>query len=101
MPDMHNSLPALAALTAAVVLLIKVPARLFPAIAAVGCALELLRSMAMLNLKVPGIGAAMLFGLVMVVGGAGSWRQSSGKILVTAATVVVFVGAMQLLRIYL
>jgi hypothetical protein len=101
MPDMHNALPPLLALAAAVFLLIKLPARLFPAIAVAGAALELLRAMALLNLKVPGIGAGALFGLAMVVGGAGSWRKSGSKPLVTAATIVVLLGLMRLFRVYL
>jgi hypothetical protein len=101
MPDMHNALPAIVAVAASILLVIKLSARLFPVIAVVGSGLELLRAMAMLNLKVPGIGAAALFGAAMVVGGAGSWRKSGAKLLVTAATLVVFIGLMRLLRLYL
>src|SRR5688500_9169199 len=99
MPVMHNALPALIALSAAVVLLFKVSARLFPVIALVASGPELLRAMAMLNVKVPVLGAAALFGAAMVVGGAGSWLKSSTRIPVTAATLIAFVGLMRLLRI--
>ncbi len=101
MPDMHNALPALAALAASLVLLFKVRSKLFPVIALVGSGLELLRAMAVLNLKVPVIGAAALFGAAMLVGGAGSWWKSSGRIAVTAATIAAFIGLLRLLRIYI
>jgi hypothetical protein len=98
---MQNALPALTALAGSIVLLFKLSARLFPVIALVASGLELLRAMAMLNVKVPVLGAAALFGAAMVVGGAGSWLKSSARIPVTAATVVAFIGLMRLLRIYL
>jgi hypothetical protein len=101
MPDLHNALPALTALAASIVLLFKLSARLFPVIALIASALELLRALAMLNLKVPVIGAVALFGAAMLLGGAGSWVKSSGKIPVTAATVVAFIGLFRLLRIYI
>ncbi len=101
MPDLDPALPALLALTAAIVLLLKTTPRLFPIIALAGSALEALRAMAMLNLRVPGIGAATLFALCMVIGGAGSWHKSGGKLPVTAATVVAFVGLLRVLRVFL
>ncbi len=100
MPDMNNAMPALIALAAALYLLIRLSSRLFPAIAVVACALEVLRSMAILNVKVPVIGAAALFALAMVVGGAGSWLKTTSRIPVTAAALVAFVGAMRLLSRY-
>ena len=90
-------LPILAALLCSLLLVAKSPARLFPIIALVGSALELLRALAILNLKVPVIGAALLFALAMVVGGAGSWTKASSKPTVTAATAVVVVGLLQML----
>jgi hypothetical protein len=101
MPDLDPALPALLALAAAIVLVLKTSPRLFPIIALVGSALEALRAMAYLNLRVPGIGAATLFALAMVVGGAGSWHKSGGKLPVTAATVVGLVGLLRVLRAYL
>jgi hypothetical protein len=90
-------LPLAAAVLGSVVLLVKSPARLFPIIALAGSGLELLRALAILNLKVPVIGAALLFALAMVVGGAGSWAKGGSKPLVTAATVVVVIGLLQAL----
>jgi hypothetical protein len=100
MPDMNNALPALIALGASLLLVLRVPARLFPIIALVASGLEVLRAMAILNVKVPVVGAATLFTVAMVVGGAGSWLKASSKIPVTAAAVVAFVGAMRLLSRY-
>jgi hypothetical protein len=43
------------------------------------------------------IGAALLFGGAMVVGGVGSWIKSSSKVPVTAAVLVAIVGLMRVL----
>jgi hypothetical protein len=98
MPDLHNALAPLLALAAALLLVVRIPARLFPVLALVASALEVLRTMAILNLKVPVVGAAPLFAAVMVIGGAGSWLKTTGKVPVTAATVVTLVGALLLLQ---
>src|SRR5947207_15600222 len=95
---MHvNNLPVVVALAASVLLLLKVPGRLFPLIALVASAIEALRAFGILSLKVPVIGAAVLFGGAMVVGGAGSWIKSSSKVPVTAAVLVALVGLMRVL----
>jgi hypothetical protein len=99
---MHlNNLPILVALAASVLLVLKVPARLFPVIALVASAIETLRAFGIVSFKVPAIGAAVLFGAAMVVGGAGSWIKSSNKVAVTAAVVVALVGLMRVLAHYL
>lgn len=90
-------LPILAAVACSVLLVARSPARLFPIVALVGSTFELLRAMAILNLKVPVIGAALLFAAAMVVGGAGSWAKAGGKPTVTAATVVIVLGLLQAL----
>jgi hypothetical protein len=90
-------LPILAAVACSVLLVAKSAARLFPIIALVGSALELLRAMAILNLKVPMIGAALLFAALIVIGGAGSWTKAASKPTVTAASAVVVLGLLQAL----
>jgi hypothetical protein len=95
---MHTSnLLIVVALAASVLLVFKVPGRLFPLIALVGSAIEALRAFGILSLKVPVIGAAVLFGGAMVVGGVGSWIKSSSKVPVTAAVLVALVGAMRVI----
>jgi hypothetical protein len=100
MPDMNNAMPALIALAASVFLLMRMSARLFPIVALVASGLEVLRSLAILNVKIPVIPAAALFAAAMVVGGVGSWLKTSSRIPVTAAALVAFVGAMRLLSRY-
>ena len=90
-------LPILAAVACSVLLVARSPARLFPIVALVGSTLELLRAMAVLNLKVPVIGAALLFAAAMVVGGVGSWAKAASKPTVTAATAVIVLGLLQAL----
>jgi hypothetical protein len=90
-------LPILAAVACSVLLVAKSPVRLFPIIALVGSTFELLRAMAILNLNVPVIGAALLFAAAMGVGGAGSWAKAGSKPTVTAATAVIVLGLLQAL----
>lgn len=92
-----NNLLTVVALAASILLVVKVPSRLFPVIALVASAIEVLRAFGILTLKVPVIGAALLFGGAMVVGGVGSWIKSSGKVPVTAAVLVALVGLMRVL----
>lgn len=96
-----GTLPLLVALGASILLLAKLPARLFPIIALVGTGMEVLRAFGILSFKVPVVGAALLFGGAMVVGGIGSWVKSSGKATVTAATVVAIVGLLRVLPRFL
>src|SRR4051794_4956608 len=89
--------PILLALVASVVLLFKVPVRVFPVIALVACGLEALRAFNVLSFKVPVIGAAVLLGAAMVVGAVGSWVKSQARLPVTAATLVALVGLVRVL----
>jgi hypothetical protein len=90
-------LPIALAVVCSGFLVAKSAARLFPIIALAGSALELLRALSILNLKVPVIGAALLFVAAIVVGGIGSWIKAGNKPTVTAATAVVVVGLLQAL----
>jgi uncharacterized membrane protein YjjB (DUF3815 family) len=92
-----SQVPILIALAASVLLLFQVPVRLFPFIALLGTAVEVMREYGVLSFKVPVIGAALLVGAAMVVGAVGSWVKSSSRTPVTAATVVAIVGAARVL----
>ena len=95
---MHaNNLLTVVALAASILLVLKVPSRLFPVIALVATAVEVLRAFGIFSFKVPVIGAALLFGGAMVVGGVGSWIKASNKVPVTAAVLVALVGLMRVL----
>jgi hypothetical protein len=100
---MHtNSLiTAAVALAASVLLVFRGSGRLFPVIALVASVFEVLRAFGILSLKVPVVGAAVVFGGAMVVGGVGSWIKSSGKVPVTAAVLVTLVGLLRVLARYL
>jgi len=55
----------------------------------------------LLSFKVPVVGATLLLGAAMVVGGVGSWVKSTSKVPVTAATMVTLVGVMRVLALFL
>jgi uncharacterized membrane protein YjjB (DUF3815 family) len=92
-----NNLLTVVALAGSILLFFKGSGRLFPLIALVASAVEVLRGFGVLTLKVPVVGAALLFGGAMVIGGVGSWIKSSNKVPVTAAAVVAIVGLLRVL----
>jgi hypothetical protein len=99
---MHiQNAPLLVALAASILLLFHVRPRVFPAIALVASGIEVLRGFGLLSFKVPVIGAAVLFGAAMAVGGAGSWVRSGGKVVTSAATILTLIGVMRVLARYL
>jgi hypothetical protein len=91
----------LVALAASVLLLLRVRPRLFPAIALVASGVEVLRGFGLLSFKVPVIGAGVLFGALLVVGGAGSWMRAGSKVATSAATIVVMFGLLRVLARFL
>lgn len=91
----------LVAVAASILLLLKVRPRLFPAIALVASAVEVLRGFGHISFKVPVVGAATLLGALVVIGGAGSWMKSSSKVATSAATIVILVGLMHALARFL
>lgn len=92
-----NNLLTVVALAASILLMLKASSRLFPVIALVASAIEVLRAFGIVSFKVPVIGAALLFGGAMVVGGVGSWIRASNKVPVTAAVLVALVGLLRVL----
>jgi hypothetical protein len=96
-----GTVPFLVALAASIALLLKVPARLFPLIAAGASALEILRSTDVLRLRIPVLGAPLVFGAAILVGGVGSWIKAGAKVPVTAATLVAVVGLLRVLGLVL
>jgi len=97
---MENA-PMLVALAASVLLLLRVRPRLFPAIALVASGVEVLRGFGFISFKVPVIGAGVLFGALLVVGGAGSWMRAGSKVATSAATIVVLFGLLRVLARFL
>jgi hypothetical protein len=89
--------PLLVALAASVLLLFKVPVRVFPIIALIACGLEVLRAFNIASFKLPMASAPLLLGGAMIVGAVGSWVKSQARIPITAATVVAMVGVARVL----
>jgi hypothetical protein len=91
----------LVALAASLLLIVKVRPKVFPAIALVASGVEVLRGFGLLSFKVPVIGALVLFGALLAVGGAGSWMKAGSKVATSAATVVTLIGLMRVLARFL
>ena len=73
------------------------PARLWPAVATVAAGLELLKGLGLLHLSVSGLSLSLVLGAALAVAGALCWAKLSGKLHVTAATVIMLVGVSQVL----
>lgn len=81
------------ALAASLFMLLQMRARLLPAIAAAASGLELLVALRLVALGLPSLG--LILGGALVVTGALLHARVSGKPLVTAATVITLIGAIQ------
>ena len=97
---MENA-PMVVALAASILLLLRVRPKVFPAVALVASGVEVLRGFGFLSFKVPVIGAAALFGALLLVGGAGSWMKAGSKVATSAATIVALIGLMRVLARFL
>lgn len=95
------NLLVIAALAGAVVLVGQAPARLFAVIALVAAAIEALFLFGILSIAVKGISVPLLLALALVVAGIACWLRVGTRTAVTAATVVSFVGVIQLLHFVL
>ena len=97
--DFHAVL-AVVALIAAVILVLQGGERLIPLIALVACALEALRTFHLLELSSPKIRIDAILPAVLAVTGGIAWARSASKPAITAATVIVLVGVIQLLHVF-
>jgi hypothetical protein len=91
----------LVALAASILLVLQSQSRLFPVIAVVASGIEALFVFKLITVRVKGLDIWLVLGIAMVVAGTLCWLKSSGRNEVTAATVVTFVGAIQVLQVLL
>jgi hypothetical protein len=84
-------------LLAAIYLLLDKSARLFPAIAVVVTGVELLLAMGLMSLSLK-FRTDVIMPALVVGSGVVCWARSSGKGPITAATGLVVIGAIQLVR---
>jgi hypothetical protein len=85
----------LVALAASVVMLLQVPAKLFPAIATLAAALEALLAFQLISFSVRGINLGFVLGVTLIVCAVIVWARNGQKAAVTASTAVALIGAMQ------
>ena len=86
------------ALFASVVLLIRHRPLLFPAIAVVVSALEMLGAFGLVHISVARVPLALIFGALLVLAGVGVYFRSSEKSVIASATAVAIAGALQALQ---
>lgn len=88
---------ACAAVVGALVLTLQHRPLLFPVIALVAAGLELLIALKILHLGLGSLPLDVILGATLAVTGAVVWVRTSGKNVVSAATVVVLIGVLQVL----
>jgi hypothetical protein len=71
--------------------------RLFPIIAVAASGIEALLALHVVRFGVRGLNLSLLLGAALAVAGALIWNRTGGKTHVTAATVLMLVGAVQVL----
>jgi hypothetical protein len=86
----------LVALVASVVMLLQVPAKLFPAIAVLASGLEALLDFKLISFGIRGINLGFVLGVTLLVCAVIVWARNPQKAAVTASTAVALVGAIQL-----
>jgi hypothetical protein len=91
------SLLVLAAVASSVVAVALSAQRLVPVVAVAAAGLEALLRFGVVHLDVAHVPIGLVLGVVVALTGAVMWVRATGKALVTAATVVTLVGAVQLL----
>jgi hypothetical protein len=85
----------LVALAASVVMLLQVPAKLFPALATLAAGVEALLAFQLISFSVRGINLGFVLGVTLIVCAVIVWARNGQKAAVTASTAVALIGAMQ------
>ena len=83
------------AVACSIVLLMQHKARLFPGIALAASALELLLALGILHLSTGSIPLTLILGVAIAVAGVAVWLKTSSKPVVSSATVLTPIGALQ------
>lgn len=94
--SLHLAL-AVAALAASVALFLSSQARTLAIVALVASGLEVAMALGLLRLSVAGVPLSVVLGLALAIPGVLAWLRASAKTAVSAAALVAFVGALQVL----
>jgi hypothetical protein len=97
---MHMStttITIVAAFASSLFVLFQTPNKLFPGMAAIASGVELLLVMGIMSLSLTKFRVDVILPALLVVSGIACWGKSSTKGVITAATVIGVIGAMQLL----
>jgi hypothetical protein len=96
---LHNLLD-LAALTAAILLFLLGTGRGLAVLAIVASGLQVAADFGVFRVNIARIDLGLVFAAVLLVAGVVAWVRSTAKAAVTAATVVAFVGLVQLVGLW-
>jgi hypothetical protein len=90
-------LMVLCALAGSIVLFAQAPVRVFATIALVAAALQTLFMFGLLSISMKGVNVLLLLAIALLVCGTLVWIRTVSRPTVTAATIVTFVGALQVI----
>jgi hypothetical protein len=94
--NLHTAL-ALSAFGFSVVLLLTSASRALPAIALIASGLEALMALGYVRVGVAGVPLGLALGLGLAIPGLLAWFRSSGKAAIASASIVAFIGVLQVL----
>jgi hypothetical protein len=94
--SLHTAL-ALSAFAFSVVLLLASASRALPAIALVASGLEALMALGYVRVGVAGVPLGLALGLALAIPGLLAWFRASGKTAIASASIVAFIGLLQVL----
>lgn len=86
------------AVVASVLLLIQLKARLLPAVALIASGLQALSAFDILVLKSGVVPLPLIFGIAIAISGLLIWFRVKARHQVSAATILIFVGTLQILE---
>lgn len=96
-PMNQSMMFAVAALGCSIYLAVSLSARLWPVVAAVIAGAEVMMAMGLFRLSISGVSLVLVLGVGLSVAGGVCWMKVTGKTQVTAATVILLVGVLQVL----
>jgi hypothetical protein len=94
--NLHTAL-ALSAFGFSVVLLLTSASRALPAIALIASGLEALMALGYVRVGVAGVPLGLALGLGLAIPGLLAWFRASGKAAIASASIVAFIGVLQVL----
>ena len=80
------------------IMLLQMGHRIYPSIAVLASGLEVAIAFRLITVQIHGVSLVLVLGAALAIAGGSSWVNAQKKSLVAAASIVTFIGAIQVLR---